>query len=48
MLLDKFRGAEQDGAIRIDWGGQYGGLISIFSVLAMGTVSSLTNKEIKR
>ena len=37
MVLDLlFGGAEHDGALRIDQGGQYGGMISIFSVLEMG------------
>ena len=27
MVLDYFGDAEHDGALRIDWGGQYGGLL---------------------
>ncbi len=27
MVLDKFGGAEHNGALRIDWGGHYGGVI---------------------
>ena len=33
-----FGGAEHDGDVRIDWGGQYGGVISISSVLEMGSL----------
>ena len=29
---------EHDGGLRIDWGGQYGGVISISSVLEIGRI----------
>jgi hypothetical protein len=38
MLLDKFGGAEHNGALRIDQEGWYGGVISTFSVLEIGTL----------
>ena len=38
MLLDKFGGAEHYGALGIDQEGLYGGVISTFSVLEIGTL----------
>ena len=39
MLLDYFGGAEHNGALKIDQEGQYyGGVISTFSLLEMGTL----------
>jgi len=35
-MLDYFGGAEHYCDLRIDWGGQYGGVIRISSVLEMG------------
>ena len=37
----KFGGAEHDGDLRIDWGGRYGGVISISSVLETGPLYRL-------
>ena len=36
IVLGYFGGTKHDGALRIDWGGQYGGVISISSVLEKG------------
>ncbi len=36
MVLDLFGGTEHNGDLRIDWGGQYGGVISISVVLETG------------
>ena len=38
MLLDLFGGAEHDGALRINQEGWYGGVVSTFSVLEIGTL----------
>ncbi len=46
MVIDLFGGAEHDGALRIDWGGQYGGVISISSPVDGAAISGRTNKEI--